>query len=166
MNPQIRLEIRSNPLLLCGVRELLSCVAARLGFGDEACTQIKLASDEALCNVIRHGYDREPDHPIWVEVSWETAADGRGALRIIIEDEARQVEPGAIKGRDLDDIRPGGLGVHIIRQVMDEVTYEKRDGKGMKLTMVKRRSEPGRPASQGGCRGERDGADRQGGCCP
>ncbi len=140
MNPQIRLELRSNPLLLCGVRELLACVAARLGFPDDACTQIKLATDEALCNVIRHGYDKQPDRPIWVTVHWDGQPDARGtgALRIVIEDEARQVDPETIRGRDLDDIRPGGLGVHIIRQVMDEVTYERRDGQGMRLTMVKR----------------------------
>ena len=33
---------------------------------------------------------------------------------------------------------PGGLGVHIIREVMDEVTWERREPKGMRLTMIKR----------------------------
>ena len=49
----------------------------------------------------------------------------------------KQVDPESIQPRDLDDIRPGGLGVHIIREVMDEVAYEKRQGPGMRLTMIK-----------------------------
>jgi hypothetical protein len=58
-------------------------------------------------------------------------------LRIVIEDCGRQADPDAIKGRDLDDIRPGGLGVHIIREVMDQAVYEKRPAGGMRLTLVK-----------------------------
>ena len=56
----------------------------------------------------------------------------------MIEDLASQVDPADIQSRDLDDIRPGGLGVHIIREVMDEVTWERRSPKGMRLTMIKR----------------------------
>ncbi|MEC9374353.1 MAG: ATP-binding protein, partial [Planctomycetota bacterium] len=64
--------------------------------------------------------------------------DGRRkGIRIVIEDEGRQVDPSKVKGRDLDDIRPGGLGDHIIRQVMDSVTYEQRTGKGMRLILEK-----------------------------
>ena len=61
--------------------------------------------------------------------------------------EARQVEESELCGRDLDDPRPGGLGLHIIREVMDEVCYQKRSPKGMRLTMTKR-------APAGGGRGE------------
>jgi anti-sigma regulatory factor (Ser/Thr protein kinase) len=52
------------------------------------------------------------------------------------------VDPATIRSRDLDDIRPGGLGVHIIHEVMDEVRYERRDSRGMRLTMVKQRRSP------------------------
>jgi anti-sigma regulatory factor (Ser/Thr protein kinase) len=64
----------------------------------------------------------------------------RAGLKVVLEDEARQVDPSKIKSRDLDEIRPGGLGVHIIREVMDEAVYERRDRVGMRLTLVKRRS--------------------------
>jgi anti-sigma regulatory factor (Ser/Thr protein kinase) len=117
-------------------------VAQRLGFGDADRAQIALAVDEALCNIIRHGYDRRTDCPIWINL-WPIGDNGsvRG-LRIVIEDEARQVDPTTIKGRDLEDIRPGGLGVHIIREVMDEAVYERRDGGGMRLTLVKLKDGP------------------------
>jgi serine/threonine-protein kinase RsbW len=135
--PAIRVELISDPRLLAGVRELAASVAERLGFPDDACAQIKLAVDEALCNILRHGYDRRPDGPIWVSL-WPLQDDEGVGLKIVIEDEARQVDPAQIKGRDLDEIRPGGLGVHIIRKVMDEATYEKRGKAGMRLTMIKR----------------------------
>ncbi len=151
--PHVRLEILSNPLYLCGARELVSAVAKRLSFDEMACCQIALAVDEALCNVIRHGYDRQPDRPIWLSIFPEGTPDRPDMLRIVIEDEARQVEPNVIKSRDLDDVRPGGLGVHIINEVMDDVRYEKRGPVGMRLTMVKRvatESASGGPASCGG----------------
>ncbi len=143
----IRIEISSNPLFLSGTREFIYHIASRLGFTDEACGQMALAVDEAICNVIRHGYDRQAGHPIWLTITpvgGVAAPDAphdspTQALRIVIEDEARQVDVNSIKSRDLDDIRPGGLGVHIIGEVMDEVRYEHRSPKGMRLTMLKKR---------------------------
>lgn len=151
--PHIRIEMLSNPMYLSGAREMVSAVARRLGFNDANCSQIALAVDEALCNVIRHGYDRKADRPIWLSLwpmdgsaggpSGSSSGSGGGAaIKIVIEDEAKQVEPTCIKGRDLEDVKPGGLGVHIIKEVMDEVRYEKREGAGMRLTLVKRQAAP------------------------
>jgi anti-sigma regulatory factor (Ser/Thr protein kinase) len=132
----VRLEMLSQPRLLAGVRSLVGCIAQRLGFNEIQCGQISLAVDEALCNVITHGYDRRPDGRVWLTL---VALDGTPqGLKVIIEDLARQVDPAEIKPRDLEDIRPGGLGVHIIREVMDDVRYEQREGsRGMRLTMIK-----------------------------
>lgn len=144
--PHIRVELLSNPIYLSGARELVASVAKRLGFDDLDCSKIALAVDEALCNVIRHGYGRATDRPIWVSiwpVGGESAVEG---VKIVIEDEARQVDPEKMKGRELEDIRPGGLGVHIIREVMDEARYERREGKvGMRLTLVKKAPRPPEP---------------------
>ena len=146
----IRLQIESNTLFLSGVRELVYHVASRIGFSDEHCGQMALATDEAICNVIRHGYGRVADRPIWISlrcIGGVATPETHGTypttgLEITIEDEARQVDLTQIKSRDLDEIRPGGLGVHIIQQVMDEARYEHRadlGGRGMRLTMVKLR---------------------------
>jgi len=137
--PHLRLQMLSNPLYLSGARDLVSSVAKRLGFADAACGQIALAVDEALCNVMRHGYDRREDAPIWISVTPFCDALGE-AIRIVIEDEARQVDPSIIKSRDLENIRPGGLGVHIIKEVMDEAKYEKRERIGMRLTLIKHKA--------------------------
>lgn len=148
--PDITIHMISDPTYLAGARELVASVARRLGFSEEGSGQIALAVDEALCNVIRHGYNRRKDGPIWLNLWPLPDENGSGpGLRITIEDEARQVDPATIKSRDLDEIRPGGLGVHIIRQVMDEVKYEKRDGAGMRLTLVKRRGKDGGQSKAG-----------------
>jgi len=139
--PDLTLKMVSDPTYLAGARELVSSVARRLGFSEEACGQIALAVDEALCNIIRHGYERRKDGPIWLSL-WPLPGEdgGAGGLKVVLEDEARQVDPEHIKSRDLDEIRPGGLGVHIIKEVMDEAIYERRDKVGMRLTLVKRRA--------------------------
>lgn len=146
-SPHIRIEMRSHPQYLSGVRELISSVAKRLGFSDPQCSQIALAVDEALCNVMRHGYKRQTDRPIWInlwplDAALAVAAEGAeaAAIKIVLEDDAEQVDPCSIKSRNLDEIRPGGLGVHIIKEVMDEALYERREtGSGMRLTMIKKR---------------------------
>jgi anti-sigma regulatory factor (Ser/Thr protein kinase) len=135
----LRLEMVSDPTYLSGAREMVAAVTRRLGFSEEGSGQIALAVDEALCNIIRHGYDRRTDRPIWLTLDPLAGANGKAeGVTIVLEDEAKQVDPVVIKSRDLDEIRPGGLGVHIIREIMDEVRYEKRDGAGMRLTMSKR----------------------------
>lgn len=150
--PAIALEIASNPLFLSGVRELTAGVARRLGFTELHCSQIALAVDEALCNIMRHGYSQRTDGRIWLTIDPEGDAQHGLSLRIVLEDEGIQIDPCLIKGRDLDDIRPGGLGVHIIREVMDQVSYEKRAAGGMRLTLVKKQ------APSGGSRGSSGGS--------
>ncbi len=136
--PEIRVEMLSQPRYLSGARDLVAAVSKRFGFDDAVCGQIALAVDEALCNVIRHGYDRRSDGKIWVNI-WplDDAENEAGGIRIVIDDQARQVDPDRIKGRELEDIRPGGLGVYIIKQVMDWVRFEKRSEGGMRLAMLK-----------------------------
>lgn len=143
--PELCLELRSNPCYLCGTRELVAQVAKRVGFPDAQCAQWSSVVDEAVANVINHGYERRSDGPIWVHI-YPLADNEEGpGMRVIIEDEARQVDPESIKGRDLEDIRPGGLGVHIIREYMDSAVYQRRERIGMRLTLTKR---VGGPAAQ------------------
>jgi anti-sigma regulatory factor (Ser/Thr protein kinase) len=133
--PVLRLQMFSQPRFLAAVRALIASVCDRLGFNSMQCGQISLAVDEALCNVITHGYERRSDGPVWINLWSDDAEPAR--IKIVIEDLAPQVDPDSIQPRDLDDIRPGGLGVHIIREVMDEVRYERRSDRGMRLTMTK-----------------------------
>lgn len=168
--PEVRIELRSNPIYLSGTREMVAAVARRLGFLDEACGQIALAVDEALCNVIRHGYGRRTDRPIWITLrplggvpNPEVGSNPTTGLEIMIEDEAKQVDPCLIRSRDLEEVRPGGLGVHIIKAVMDDVRYERREGVGMRLVMVKQRAVAGNGGTGGG--GARASSGPDGSAC-
>lgn len=133
--PDLRLELLSQPRFLAAARAMVGSLAQRIGFNEIHCGQISLAVDEALCNIINHGYAKRPDGRIWLNI-WALDEDPPG-LRIVIQDRARQVDPSSIRSRNLEDIRPGGLGVYIIREVMEDVRYEKREGGGMQLTMSK-----------------------------
>lgn len=135
----ILVELASNPAYLCAMREMIGVASRRMGFPEATAAKIVLAVDEALANVMIHGYERRQDGRIWISLFREAASadDSRDRLRILIEDEGRQVDPCQIKSRDLDDIRPGGLGVHIIKETMDFCRYERRGDKGMRLTLIK-----------------------------
>ncbi len=136
--PHLRIEMINQPRYLAGIRETMCSVAERLGFNQRDACQIALAVDEAICNVIKHGYDEREEGRIWLSI-WpiEGQEDGSTGIRIVVEDEGRQVDPEEICSRDLDDVRPGGLGVHIMRQVMDRVEYSRRAEVGMRLVLEK-----------------------------
>lgn len=136
VQPDLRVEMYSQAKLLASMRAMVGNFAQRMGFSEVHSGQVSLAVDEALCNVINHGYEKRGDGRITVSL-W-ALDDDPPRLKVMIEDRARQVDPQQIRSRDLNDIRPGGLGVFIIREIMDEVRYERRDGGGMRLTLIKR----------------------------
>ena len=131
----IRLEILSRPDLLAPVRSMVISMAERFGFDEVECGHLALAVDEALANVIRHAYAGSPDERIWITISLLNSPNR--LFRIEIEDEGEQCDLDSIAPRDLDDVRPGGLGVHLIREVTDRCTYEHRSSRGMKVILEK-----------------------------
>ena len=148
--PDLALELFSQARLLTGVRALVGQLTRRMGFTDLASGQVSLAVDEAICNVINHGYSKRPDGRIWISL-WAIEGDESEIPEIVltIEDRAQSVDPTTIRSRDLDDIRPGGLGVHIIREVMDHSRWEQREGGGMRLIMRKKRPADGEDEATG-----------------
>ena len=154
----IRLELTSSTKCLPVVRGALERMAALEGFNGEDTHELTLAIDEALANVIKHGYESRDDQPIELTLRTVRSAEGSPGLCILVRDYGRQVDPSTIHGRDLNEVRPGGLGVHIIQTVMDEVEYSCPSGGGMQLRMVKYvgtrdtspAARPGPPPSNGG----------------
>lgn len=137
--PDLRLELTSNPDLLPAVRGMVSGLCERYNFSQVEIGHICLALDEGLANVIRHGYDSQHDGRIWISCTIVTGTPTR--LRIEIEDEGRQTDPSRIRSRDLGEVRPGGLGVHIMREVMDTCEFTIREGIGMRLVLEKTATE-------------------------
>ena len=120
---------------ICDVRRAGEKIALAIGFSAEKAAMIMLTIDEALANVIKHGYDGQKGRPIDVLIE-RVCPEGRVGIRVLIRDSAKQVDPETIKSRGLDDVRPGGLGVHLINSLMDEVVH-RPVGQGMELEMVK-----------------------------
>ncbi len=133
----LRLQLLSNPIVLCGVRGAVSPLANALGFGEEDCRAITLALDEAITNVIRHAYGGKVDRPIAVRFSKVNGDDStKSGLEIILSDRGPEPKPEAFKGLPPGELRSGGLGLHFMRQSMDTVVHS-RVGATNRLRMVK-----------------------------
>jgi len=130
----IQLSVPSDPACMTIVRALVDKMAEVAGFDEDQVFRIVLAVDEACTNIIRHQYGGRHDQRIDI-----TADLGSGGERfqVVIRDYGDVRDPDQFKGRDLRDVRPGGLGVHIIREVMDEVEYSAAPGGGMQLRLCK-----------------------------
>ena len=97
------------------MRGLVREQVAAQGADDELTHKLTLVIDEACANVIRHGYrgDREGRMRLLLR------AREPGVLEFQLRDYAAPVDPACIKPRDLNECRPGGLGINIIDSVMD-----------------------------------------------
>jgi len=130
----LRFTIRARSSELCRMRDAVrDCVAAN-GCGEIPTADIVLAIDEACQNIIRHAYKGDADGEIELRIDRE----GENLVFALL-DQAPLVDPEAVKGRDLDDVRPGGLGTHFIQELMDRAEFLPRpEGSGNLLRMVKR----------------------------
>lgn len=113
---RLRVSARANRLRL--IRNAVRETSEFCGFSKTDVGDIVMAVDEACQNVIRHAYGGDCDGDISIELRQRS-----DAMIILIRDFADPVDVSKIKPRDLDDIRPGGLGTHLIQQVMDEVDF-------------------------------------------
>lgn len=127
----MELRFHSDAGNLAPVRACVERFAAEAGFDEDRRALIALAVDEAISNCICHGYHGRTDGPITLRL--ETLASG--GLRIEIEDEGDQVDPREIKPRDLSELRPGGLGVHIIQTAFQRCLWRRREQRGMSVTL-------------------------------
>lgn len=144
----LKLELHSNPEALCLVRATVERAAEVLHFQDAEARAIVRSVDEALANVMRHAYGGRPGLPIEMccrRLEPGAQKSAQGGIEIVLADKGAPVKPATFKGRPLDEIRPGGLGLHFIRESMDEVEFSRKKGKNL-LRMVKYLS----PTSQAG----------------
>ncbi len=116
------------------IRDAIRKAVEGCGCSAKSTADIVLAIDEACQNIIRHAYRGDSDNVIELEV------EHRGdRLVFLLIDHAPPIDPSQVKPRDLEDIRPGGLGTYFIRRVMDEVEFLRpASGRGNLLKMVRR----------------------------
>lgn len=97
---------------------------------------VNLALDEIVSNVIRHGWKDDSEHQLQVRISRL-----EDELRVEVEDDARPFNPLEVPPPDINQAleeRPvGGLGIHLVRHIMDGLDYRRLDGKNL-LVMKKK----------------------------
>ena len=129
---EIRFPSRADRLKL--VRGAVRCAAEMRGCSHEETDRLVLAVNEACMNIIQHAYGTPHVGEIILEI-----LNNRDELVFRLSDFAEPVDKNTIRPRDLNDVRPGGLGVHFINQVMDRAEFlEAPAGVGNVLELVKR----------------------------
>ena len=131
------LMVPSSTENLALIREFVAAIGVQAGFEEKDVMRLQLAVDEACANVIEHAYDLETTHKVTIR-----ALIDDDAIRFEFVDEGKGFDPAQIAEQDLDalirDRRSGGLGLRLIRSIMDDVQYQIVPGEKNELRMVKR----------------------------
>jgi anti-sigma regulatory factor (Ser/Thr protein kinase) len=119
------------------IREFVGEVARQGGFSDKEIYSIQLAADEASSNIIEHAYAGIGDGKIEIDCDISETE-----LKIVMRDHGKSFDPSTVPEpnikADLSERKIGGLGMYLMRKLMDEVSYESFPDAGNVLTMVKR----------------------------
>ena len=113
---------------IAGVAAKIDEFCAARGLAAQLAYAVNLAIEEILTNTISYGYDDDDPHRIELILRLEP-----GALVVVTVDDSRafdpsQVEPAPDLQSSLEERAPGGLGLFLVQQMMDEVEYQRRDG--------------------------------------
>jgi anti-sigma regulatory factor (Ser/Thr protein kinase) len=121
------------------IREFVGDVARKNGFTDKEVYNIQLATDEAASNIVEHAYEGVADGLIEISCGYRS-----NAITIILVDHGEPFDPSDVPApdlkADLSDRKIGGLGLFLMRKLMDEVHYDAEPRKNRNtLTMIKRK---------------------------
>lgn len=120
----------------------------RLGADADTCFAVRLATEEAFTNVLEHGY---PAHQGPVDIS---IAAERGGVSIVVTDQSPPFDPARAPvpdvSADWETRAEGGLGLHLIRKLMDRVEHESSDSRGNVLRLFKAFAHGDACSGQGG----------------
>ena len=130
---RLAMEFAAQPDQLQSMRHRLSSALASFDLPPGLREQLVLAVNEACMNIIQHAYQGGADGSIRLSLQAKPQS-----LHFLLEDDAPCIDPAQVTPRDLADVRPGGLGVHFIREIMDEVRFHPCHGWGNRLELVKR----------------------------
>lgn len=131
------LQVPSSTENLALIREFVGSAAMQAGLDEKEIAKLELAVDEACANVIEHAYGHDVSKEVIVR-----ATVGDDQLSIDIEDTGHGFDPEAVNQEELEKLiskrRTGGLGMRLMKTLMDEVHYEIEPGKKNALHMMKR----------------------------
>jgi anti-sigma regulatory factor (Ser/Thr protein kinase) len=128
----IEIRIASDPRLLIVVRATVGKFCDLMGCSRRERRKIVLAVDEACANIIKHTYKGDQSKTIDILCNGD-----KERLEFVLRDCGPPADVKSIHPRDISEVRPGGLGTHFIRSIMNEVDYGFEEGGGNVLRMVK-----------------------------
>ena len=134
-NSELVVKSRTENLSL--IRDFISDKASESGLSNEEVENIMLAVDEACTNIIKHAYNSFPDGEIIIKVDYNS-----DKLLITIIDYGSTFDPLIVPDPDLQkyyrDGRVGGLGMYLMKSLMDDIKYTSVPGKYNQVLLSKR----------------------------
>jgi serine/threonine-protein kinase RsbW len=131
------LKVPSATENLALIREFVGNVGSQAGLVDDDVAKLELAVDEAVANVIEHAHGHDSNKEVTVRATFDAAT-----LRIEVVDEGEGFDPTTVPTTPVEqmvhDRRTGGLGLRVMRSLMDEVSYEIIPGERNRLRLLKR----------------------------
>lgn len=118
------------------IRNFVNGVAKKVGFDSEESNKIELAVDEACTNVIEHAYQHDENQNIDIAIKIDYQK-----LIVIVTDKGQSFKMEEVEMPDmksyLAELRVGGLGIYLMKTLMDEVDYQSQPGVKNEVRMVK-----------------------------
>lgn len=128
--------VKSTTDNLAIIRDFTKKAAGDSGFSDETIGKIILAVDEACTNIIKHAYNFSPEGEITISIKFDT-----NKLTISITDEGKHFNPNSVPEPNIIEYykqkKIGGLGIYLMKKLMDEVNYYTLSGNKNRVILVK-----------------------------
>ena len=135
------LQVPSTTENLAMIREFAAHVGSQAGMDPAGISRLELAVDEACANVIEHAYGPDVSKEVTVRAVFD-----EDELQVIVEDSGLGFDPTTLPAEDVRTLvaerRTGGLGMQLMKSLMDEVHYDVAPGRRNELRMVKRLRKP------------------------
>lgn len=128
----VKITIPSHPRYLSVVRAVTAKMCELADMSCSSMERTRLAVDEACSNVIKYAYKGDTTRKIAVEFRVT-----KKEFEVIIEDSGVKANPECIKGRSLDEVKPGGLGIHLIRRAFDVLAFDEGKKRGNRLRLIR-----------------------------
>lgn len=137
LEKKFALTVPSSTENLALIREFVGNIAQQSGMDASDAGKLELAVDEACANVIEHAYGNDTTKEVIIRAKLDDET-----LSIDVEDTGRGFDPDSVKHDELEELvnkrKTGGLGMRLMKTLMDEVRYEIEPGKKNELHMVKK----------------------------
>lgn len=136
MNHNQSIQVSADLKNLSLVRDYVQQMAESLDVDHRLVEDVVLAVDEAVSNIILHGYKGQPG---WIDL--EITRDNN-RLIVSVRDQAPEFDPTVVADPDLTlplkDRKPGSLGIYLIKKMVDNIIYEPLPQGGNHLILIKK----------------------------